>query len=178
MLRLVLVKSDCGVTAERGVYKSVNTSAAHICEFCETKALSKNAKCDAYALFLWHKQSHSASRRSAWNRIFLKMIFTDSCYFRPKSFRLPRPGSGISWKYVRITCSLATRRTLGIPKLLKCINKAQPEPCYEKSQLRSHAYENTAPEPEPFHFCQSHFVFTRASPYEVFENNTFLWGLN
>jgi len=51
MLRLVLVKSDCGVTAERGVYKSVNTSAAHICEFCETKALSKNAKCDAYALF-------------------------------------------------------------------------------------------------------------------------------
>jgi len=33
----------------------------------------------------------------------------------------------ISSKYVGITHSLATRRTLGIPKLLKCINKAQPE---------------------------------------------------
>jgi len=43
----------------------------------------------------------------------------------------------ISSKYVGITRSLAARRTLGIPKLLKCINKAQPEPCYKKSQLRS-----------------------------------------
>jgi len=30
-------------------------------------------------------------------------------------------------KYMGITRSLATRRTLGIPKLLNCINKAQPE---------------------------------------------------
>ena len=52
----------------------------------------------------------------------------------PNFFRLHRPGSGssISSKYVGITRSLATRRTLGIPKLLKCINKAQPEPCCKK----------------------------------------------
>jgi len=36
--------------------------------------------------------------------------------------------------------------TLGIPKFLKCINKAQPEPCYKKPQLQS----------------RSHFIFTRA----------------
>ena len=61
----------------------------------------------------------------------------------PNFFRLHRPGSGssISSKYVGITRSLATRRTLGIPKLLKCINKAQPEPCCKK--------KNTAPEQEP-----------------------------
>ena len=47
----------------------------------------------------------------------------------------------ISWKYVGIIRSLATRRTLGIPKLFKCINKAQPEPCYKK---------NTAPGLEPW----------------------------
>jgi len=45
----------------------------------------------------------------------------------------------ISSKYIGITPSLATRRTLGIAKLLKCINKAkpelEPEPCYEKTQL-------------------------------------------
>ena len=64
----------------------------------------------------------------------------------------------ISSKYVRITRSLATRRTLGIPKLLKCINKAQPEPCYKKTQLRSrsHAYENRDLR------SRSHFIFTRA----------------
>jgi len=58
-----------------------------------------------------------------------KIIFTDSCYSVPNSFRLARPGSGssISLKYVGITRSLATRRTPGIPKLLKFINKAQPE---------------------------------------------------
>jgi len=56
-------------TAECGVYKSVNTSAAHVCAFCETKSLCKNAKCDAYALFLWHKQLQSASRESARSRI-------------------------------------------------------------------------------------------------------------
>jgi len=96
MLGLVLVTSDCGITAERSVDKLVNTSAAHICTFCETKSLRKNAKCDAYALFLWHKQLQSASRRSARSRIFFKIIFADSYYSRPKSFRLRRPGSGIS----------------------------------------------------------------------------------
>jgi len=48
-LGLVLVSSDCGITAD--VDKSVNTSAAHDCAFCETKSLCKNAKCDAYKLF-------------------------------------------------------------------------------------------------------------------------------
>jgi len=38
----------------------------------------------------------------------------------------------ISSKYVGIIRLLATRRTLGKPKLLKYINKAQPEPCYKK----------------------------------------------
>ena len=70
----------------------------------------------------------------------------------------------ISSKYVGITRSLATRRTLGIPKLLKCINKAQPEPLYKKTQLRSwsrsHAYENREL------WSRSHFIFTRApQPY-------------
>jgi len=79
--------------------------------------------------------------------VIFKRIFTDSYYSGPNSFRLPRPGSGssISSKYVGITCSLATR-TLRIPKVLKCINKAQSVPCYKKAQLRS----------------RSHFIFTRA----------------
>jgi len=51
ILGLVLVTSDCGITAERSVDKLVNTSAAHIWAFCDTKSLSKNAKCDTYALF-------------------------------------------------------------------------------------------------------------------------------
>jgi len=40
----------CGITAECGVDKSVNNSTAHVCAFCKTKSLCKNAKCDAYAL--------------------------------------------------------------------------------------------------------------------------------
>ena len=52
----------------------------------------------------------------------------------------------ISSKYIGITPSLATRRTLRIPKLLMCINKAEPEPCLRKQR---------APEPEPLHFCKS-----------------------
>jgi len=51
-LGLVLVTSDCGITTECGVDKSVNTSAAHVCAFCETKSLCKNAKCDTHVLFL------------------------------------------------------------------------------------------------------------------------------
>jgi len=80
----------------------------------------------------------------------------------------------ISSKYVGITRSLATRRTLGMPKLLKCINKAQPErsrshvikntapelksePHYKKTQLqsRSHAYEKRELR------SRSHFIFAR-----------------
>ena len=59
----------------------------------------------------------------------------------------------ISSKYVGIIRSLATRSTLSIPKLFKCINKAQPE--------RSHAYENRVPEPEPFHFYKSSAALIR-----------------
>jgi len=33
------------------VNKSVNTTATHICAFCGTRSLCKNAKCDAYGLF-------------------------------------------------------------------------------------------------------------------------------
>ena len=70
----------------------------------------------------------------------------------------------ISSKYVGITHSHATRRTLGVPKLLKCINKAQlePEPCYKKTQLRSSVTKNTALEPCLRRELRSHFVFTRA----------------
>jgi len=46
---LVLVTSGCGITAESGMDKSVNTTTAHV---CETKSLCKNAKCDAYTLFV------------------------------------------------------------------------------------------------------------------------------
>ena len=66
-LGLVLVSSDCGITAD--VDKSVNTIAAHDCAFCETKSLCKNAKCDAYGIFL-HKQSQMASRKSERSLIF------------------------------------------------------------------------------------------------------------
>ena len=52
MLGLVLVTSNCGITAECSVNNSVNTAAAYICTFCETKSLCKNAKCDAYGLFV------------------------------------------------------------------------------------------------------------------------------
>jgi len=50
-LGLVLVTPDCGIAAECGVAKSVNISAVHVCAFCETKSVCKNAKCDAYTLF-------------------------------------------------------------------------------------------------------------------------------
>jgi len=33
------------------VDNSVNTRAAHVCGFCETKYLRKNAKCNGYASF-------------------------------------------------------------------------------------------------------------------------------
>jgi len=51
MLGLALVASVREITAECSVNKSVNTIAAHICAFCETKSLCKNAKCEAYGLF-------------------------------------------------------------------------------------------------------------------------------
>jgi len=50
-LGLVLVTSNCGITAECGVDKSVNTSAAHVYAICENKPLCKNAKFDAYTIF-------------------------------------------------------------------------------------------------------------------------------
>ena len=51
MLEPVLVTSDCGITADCSVNKSVNTTAGRICAFFETKSLCKNAKCDAYGRF-------------------------------------------------------------------------------------------------------------------------------
>jgi len=61
MLGLVLITSDCGNTAECSVNMSVNTTAAHICAFCETKSLCKNSKCDVYGLF---RATHSHNRRA------------------------------------------------------------------------------------------------------------------
>jgi len=43
------------------VNKSVNTTAAHICAFCETKSFCKNAKYDAYGLF---RGTNSHNRRT------------------------------------------------------------------------------------------------------------------
>jgi len=64
----------------------------------------------------------------------------------------------ISSKYVGTTHSFATRRTLGIPKLLKCIKTAGAMLYSTKTQLpsRSHAYENRELR------SRSHFIFTRA----------------
>jgi len=66
-----------------------------------------------------------------------------------------------SSKYVGITRSLATR-TLGIPKLLKSINKAQPE--------WNHVIKNTAPEPclRWFHTESGYGLRTGLWPTAVF----------
>jgi len=82
-------------TAECGVYKSVNTSAAHVCAFCETKSLCKNAKCDAYALFCG-TNSYNRQAEDQPEVGFKKIIFTQFDYSRPNSFRLCRPVSGSS----------------------------------------------------------------------------------
>ena len=50
-LGLVLVTSDCGITADCYVDRSVNTNTAHACAFYETKTVCKNAKFHAYTLF-------------------------------------------------------------------------------------------------------------------------------
>jgi len=75
----------------------------------------------------------------------------------------------ISSTYVGLTRSLATRRTLGIPKLLKCINKAQPEPepCYKKHSSGAGAML-TKTELRSW----SHFIFTRApqSWFDQYQN--------
>ena len=125
--------------------KSAKTTAAHICAFYKTKSLCKNAKCDTFGHFPGTNSHNQPPEDQPEVGYLFKIIFTDSHYSRPNSFRLPRPGSGSnnSSKYVGITGSLVTRMTLGIPKLLKCINKAQPE------RSRSHVIKNTAPEPEP-----------------------------
>ena len=143
--------------------------------FAHFLRLSPCAKSKVWRIrtFLWHNQSQTASRRSAQSWI-KKKIFTD--YSRPNSFRLPRPGSGssINWKYVGITCSFATRKTLRIPNLLNWINKSQPE------QSRSHVIKNTAPEPEsclrkqrapkqdPFHFYKSSATLVESWNVSIF----------
>jgi len=133
------------------VNKSAKTTAAHICAFYKTKSLCKNAKCDTYGHFPGTNSHNQPPEDQPEVGYLFKIIFTDSHYSRPNSFRLPRPGSGSnnSSKYVGITRSLVTRMTLGIPKLLKCINKAQPE------RSRSHVIKNTAPEPESIRFYES-----------------------
>jgi len=99
-------------------------------------------------------------QRISSNSDILQITFTHSDYSRTNSFHklvptpTTRPGSGssISSKYVGIIRSLATKRTLGIRKLLKCINKALQERSWNRSHViieiqlrswcRSHAYEN------------------------------------
>ena len=140
---LVVVTSNCGITAEYGVDKSVNTSAAHVCAFWETKSLCKNAKCDAYALFCDTNSHNRRAEDRPWVGFFLKE-------FLPTPTTLDQTPSDynyaglvvaavfkISSKYVVITRLHARGRTLGLPKLLKCINKAQPEWNRSRSHLQS-----------------------------------------
>ena len=75
--------------------KSVNTSAANVCAFCELNPCVQNAKFDVYALFLGtNRYNRQADDQPEVG--FFKNNFTHSDYSRPNSFRLRRPGSGSS----------------------------------------------------------------------------------
>jgi len=162
MLGLVLVTSVCGITAECGVNKSVNTSAANFYAFCETSLVQKREvrRLRTYC----GTNSHNRRAEDQPEVSFFQNNFFNSGYSRPNSFRLPRRGSGssISLKYVGITRSFATR-SLGIPNLLKCISKAQPEPERSRSLvIRKHSSEAGAmlmktesAGAEPLHFYKS-----------------------
>ena len=93
----------------------------------------------------------------------------------------------ISSKYVGIICSLATRRTLDILKLLKCINKAYPEQSWSHIMKRHSSrvivtkehsagawaiLTKTALEPEPFHFYNSSASLVCST---VLYHNSKLW---
>jgi len=94
-LWLVLVTSDCGITAECGVDKSVDTSAAHVCAFCETKSLCKTQSV-TLTYFFCGTNSYNRQAEDQPEVGCFKNIFTHSDYFGPNSFRLCRPGSGSS----------------------------------------------------------------------------------
>jgi len=74
-----------------------NTSVAHVCAFCESRSLYKNANWDAYTL-LCGTNTHNRRAEDQPGVGFLKIIFIDSDYSKPNSFRLRlrRPGSGSS----------------------------------------------------------------------------------
>jgi len=130
------------------VDKSVNTSAAH---FARLSPCAKTQNVMLTPFFV--AQTVTIGEQKISPRIFFKGFLPTPT----------TPGQApsdyadlvvvavlkISSKCVGITRSLATRRTLGIPKLLNCINKAQPE------RSRRHVIKNTAPEPEPIHFYKS-----------------------
>jgi len=73
------------------VDKSVNTSAAHVCAFCETKSLCKNAKCDPYAFFVAQTVTIGKQRISPKSDL-KKIIFTHFDYSTVDQ----TPGSGSS----------------------------------------------------------------------------------
>ena len=110
----------------------------------------------------WQHWSQSASRRSARSQIFLKEFLPTPTIRDQTPSDFDYAGLvvvavfKINSKYFGITRSLGTRRTLGILKLLKCIDKAKTEPCYKKTQLtsRNYACENRE--------LRSHFIFARA----------------
>jgi len=110
-LGLVLVTSDCGITAECGVKKSVNTSAALVCAFCETKSLCKNAKCDAYTLFCGTNSHNRRAEDQPGVGFFKKEVLPTPTTLD----QTPSDNAGlvavfkISSKYVGITRSLAKR---------------------------------------------------------------------
>jgi len=113
-LGLVLVTSDCGITAECDVDKSVNTSPAHICAFYETKSLCKNAETVALG-----KQRINRSRTFKQKFLPTPTTLDQTPSTSAYAGLIVVAVFKISSKYVGILHSLATRRTLGIPKLLK-----------------------------------------------------------
>ena len=82
-LGLVLVTSSCGITAECGVDKSLNTSVTHVCAFCETNSSCKNAKCDAYVLFCGTNSHKIGEQKISPESDLFKRIFIDSDYPGP-----------------------------------------------------------------------------------------------
>jgi len=70
------------------VNKSVNTTAAHVCAFCDAKSLCKNSKCDTDGLFRDTNNYNQQAEDQPEVGYFFKIIFTHSDYSRPGLLKL------------------------------------------------------------------------------------------
>jgi len=70
-----IVTSDCGITAECSVNKLVNTAAAHVCAFCETKSLYKNKSVRLTDFFVAQTVTVGEQKISSKSDIFLKNFY-------------------------------------------------------------------------------------------------------